>query len=113
MIMHDSGILIANNYGVIVHFLRKLKSSMSFPLWSGPQDFTNHPIINIALLNDFHYVKVDLQKGHRKANISWIWNMHKSTCSTGWHTLMLTFHHIDHAIIIVLKELMYQIISKM
>nr|KAJ0219004.1 hypothetical protein LSAT_V11C300104230 [Lactuca sativa] len=62
MIMPDSGILIANN---------------------GPQDFPNHSIINIALLNDFHYVKVDLQEGHLMANVSWIWNIHKSTRSTG------------------------------
>nr|KAJ0200193.1 hypothetical protein LSAT_V11C600320620 [Lactuca sativa] len=51
-------------YGVIVHFLSKDESSTSFPLWSGPQDFPNHPIINIALLNGYHYIKVDLQEGH-------------------------------------------------
>nr|KAJ0227020.1 hypothetical protein LSAT_V11C100038940 [Lactuca sativa] len=51
MIMPDTGILIANKYGVIVHFLSKDESSVSFPLWSGPPDFPNHPIINITVLN--------------------------------------------------------------
>ena len=32
MIMPNSGILIANKYGVIVHFLSKLESLTSFPL---------------------------------------------------------------------------------
>nr|KAJ0216430.1 hypothetical protein LSAT_V11C300107530 [Lactuca sativa] len=77
MIIPDNGILIANKYGVIAHFLSRLESSTSFPLWSGPQDFSNHPIINIVLLNSVHYVKVDLQEGHPMANVSWIWNMHK------------------------------------
>nr|KAJ0206783.1 hypothetical protein LSAT_V11C500251180 [Lactuca sativa] len=89
MIMPDSGILIANKYGVIVHFLSKLESSTSFPLWSGPQDFPSHPIINIALLNGVYYVKVNLQEGRPMANVSWICNMHKSARSTGWQT----FYH--------------------
>ncbi|KAL4586402.1 hypothetical protein LXL04_011038 [Taraxacum kok-saghyz] len=63
MIMSDTGILIANKYGVIVHFLSKDGSSTCFPLRSGPQDFANHPIINIALTNRCHYVNVDLQEG--------------------------------------------------
>nr|KAJ0216201.1 hypothetical protein LSAT_V11C300128970 [Lactuca sativa] len=82
MIMPDSGILIASKYDVIAHFLSKLESSTSFPLWNGPQDFPNHPIINIAPLNDVHYVNVDLQEGHPMTNVYWIWNIHKSTHST-------------------------------
>ncbi|KAL4567777.1 hypothetical protein LXL04_023371 [Taraxacum kok-saghyz] len=74
--MSDTGILIANKYGVIVHFLSKDGSLTCFPLRSGPQD-ANHPIINIALTNRCHYVKVDLQEGHSLANVSWHWNMHK------------------------------------
>nr|KAJ0203939.1 hypothetical protein LSAT_V11C500229360 [Lactuca sativa] len=54
MIMHDTDI---NKYGVTVHFLSKDESSTSSPLWSDPQDFPNHPIINIVLLNGYHYIK--------------------------------------------------------
>ncbi|KAL4586866.1 hypothetical protein LXL04_011511 [Taraxacum kok-saghyz] len=41
----------------------------------------------IALINRCHYVKVDLQEGHPLANVSWLWNMHKSARSIGWQTL--------------------------
>ncbi|KAL4587379.1 hypothetical protein LXL04_000248 [Taraxacum kok-saghyz] len=51
------------------------------------QDFANYSIINIALTNRCHYVKVDLQEGHPLANVSWLWNMHKSARSIGWQTL--------------------------
>nr|KAJ0217170.1 hypothetical protein LSAT_V11C300101650 [Lactuca sativa] len=85
--MPNIGILIANKYGVIAHFLSKDESSTSFLLWSGPQDFPNHLIINIVLINGCHYIKVDLQDGHPLTIVSWLWNMHKSARSTGWKTL--------------------------
>ena len=88
MIIPDTCILIAKKYSVIVlFFLNKDESSTSFPLWSGSQDFQNHPIINIAFLNSCHYIKVDLQEGHPIATVSWLWNIHKSTRCARWQTL--------------------------
>nr|KAJ0222747.1 hypothetical protein LSAT_V11C200060040 [Lactuca sativa] len=78
MIIPDTCILIANKYN---------ESSTSFPLWSGSQDFQNHPIINIAFLNSCHYIKVDLQEGHPIATVSWLWNIQKSTRCARWQTL--------------------------
>ncbi|KAJ0576763.1 hypothetical protein HanIR_Chr05g0228141 [Helianthus annuus] len=48
MIMPDTDVLIANRFGVIVHFLSKRGSGTCFPLWKGHEYFQDHRAVTIA-----------------------------------------------------------------
>ncbi|KAD5961447.1 hypothetical protein E3N88_12920 [Mikania micrantha] len=61
LIMPDSGVLIANRYRVIVHFLSKLESNTCFPLWEDHEEFQEHRAITIAHVHGCHYIKVQLE----------------------------------------------------
>ena len=66
MIMPNTGLLIANRYGVIVHCLSIQGSVTCFPLWFNPLESQQHVAIAIAYVHGNHYVKVKLQGWYPK-----------------------------------------------
>ncbi|XP_023731024.1 uncharacterized protein LOC111878748 [Lactuca sativa] len=88
LIMSDVNFLIANKYGVIVHFLdKKYGSSICFPLWQGPQDIPHHESVVIALFHGAHYVKVDLQGEYLLPTILSLWRSYRSEHSARWQIM--------------------------
>nr|KAJ0211591.1 hypothetical protein LSAT_V11C400199230 [Lactuca sativa] len=49
MLMPQTGILIANRFGVIVQFLTTVGPVTFFPLWRGPSEFQNHRVLTLHL----------------------------------------------------------------
>ncbi|KAL4558334.1 hypothetical protein LXL04_036532 [Taraxacum kok-saghyz] len=87
MLMPETGILIANTYGVVVQFLTNQGSATFFPLWRGPNEFENHRVITFALVYNNHYVMVQLEGECPMPPISVLWTRHKTPPATLWETM--------------------------
>nr|KAJ0208671.1 hypothetical protein LSAT_V11C400191360 [Lactuca sativa] len=83
MLMPETGILIANRFGVILTFLTNRGSLTFFPLWKGPEEFLDHRIITISLIRGPHYVMVQLKEDCPMPTISALWIRHRALCTAG------------------------------
>ncbi|KAL6498070.1 hypothetical protein OROGR_028467 [Orobanche gracilis] len=90
MLMPETGILIANTFGVVLIFLTKKGAITFFPLWKGPGEFLYHRIITISIVYDSHYVMVQLQGDCPMPIISAYWIRHKALSAAGWETMFMS-----------------------
>ena len=58
MWMPYTGLLIAQKFGVPVHFLSLGASCSFFPLWSGPKYNSNQRIVTFAFVNKNHFINI-------------------------------------------------------
>lgn len=70
MWMPNTGLLIANKYNCIVHYLTNARCLTYFPLRSNPKSKEANQSITIAFVHNSHFVKVDLQEGHPMPDVS-------------------------------------------
>lgn len=77
MLMPETGILIANRFGVIVQFLTTVGSVTFSPIWRGPSEFQNHRVLTFALVYINHYVMVQLEGEYLMLPISALWIRYK------------------------------------
>lgn len=87
MLMPETGILIANRFGVIVQFLTTEGSATFFPLRRGPREFQNHRVLTFALVYTNHYVMVQLEGEYPMPLISTLWIRHKEPSAAEWETM--------------------------
>ncbi|XP_076902763.1 uncharacterized protein LOC143557611 [Bidens hawaiensis] len=87
MVMPDTGILIANRFGVTVNYLSKNCSCACFPLWVGHEDLPNHQKITVALVHGNHYILVQLEGEYPMPNIAPLWTHYKNNSTIGWQTM--------------------------
>lgn len=89
MKMPAAGVLIANKFGVIVHYLNMLGSSTIFPFWRGPEEIQPHRAITIALVNNHsHYVMVQLEGDYPMPGIIPYWHPCRiSQSATRWEPM--------------------------
>lgn len=87
MIMPITSILIANTFGVIIHFLSNAMSISCFPLWKGPEEFQQHQVLTISYVYDNHYVMVQLEGEYPMPPIMGLWIRHKNPSAAGWETM--------------------------
>ena len=90
MLMPETGILIANRFGVVLTFLTNHGSLTFFPLWKGPEEFLDHRIITISIVHGNHYVLVQLKEDFMKPTISAYWIRHRAPCAAGWETMFMS-----------------------
>ncbi|KAD4179256.1 hypothetical protein E3N88_27847 [Mikania micrantha] len=60
MQMPETGVLIANAFGVIVVFISLGASVTVFPLWTSPEFLLPHRVVSFVFVNDNHFVMVEL-----------------------------------------------------
>ncbi|CAI9302098.1 unnamed protein product [Lactuca saligna] len=82
MLMPETGILIANRFGVIVQFLTTEGPVTFFPLWRGPREFQNHRVLTFALVYTNHYVMVQLEGEYPMHPIATLWIRNKAPSAT-------------------------------
>ncbi|MFS8029517.1 hypothetical protein Hanom_Chr16g01523211 [Helianthus anomalus] len=84
MIMPDTAVLIANRFGVVVHFLSKRGSSTCFPLWKGHEYFQDHRAVTIAHVHGNHFVMVRLEGEYPMPPTMGLWNQYKHPSAISW-----------------------------
>jgi len=84
MIMPDTGVLIANRFGVIVHFLSKDGSSTCFPLWKGHTEFEYHRVLTIARVHGNHFIAVQLEGDYPLSTVMHLWKHFRHASVAGW-----------------------------
>ncbi|KAJ9563169.1 hypothetical protein OSB04_008329 [Centaurea solstitialis] len=87
MTMPETGILIANTFGVIFQLLTIKGSMTCFPLWKGPEEFQYHRVFTISNINNIHYVVVELKEEYPMPTISALWTRNKIPSAAGWQTM--------------------------
>jgi len=70
MWMPNTGLLIANKYNCILHYLTNTRCLTYFPLWSKPRSPKENHVITLAFVHNNHFVKVDLQEGYPMPDVS-------------------------------------------
>jgi hypothetical protein len=90
MTMPDTGILIANRFGVIFTYLTSAGSLTFFPLWKGPEEFLYHQFITISLVYGGHYVMVQLKEHFLMSTISSYWIRHRAPCAARWESMYMS-----------------------
>ena len=90
MTMPETGILIANRFGVIIHLLTNGGSMTCFPLWKGPEEFQYHRVFTISHVNNNHYVMVQLEGEYPMPPISALWTRNKIPSAVGWQTMYMS-----------------------
>ncbi|KAD4585133.1 hypothetical protein E3N88_22734 [Mikania micrantha] len=86
LIMPDSGVLIANRYRVIVHFLSILESSTCFPLWEDHKEFQEYLAITIAHVHGCHYIKVQLEGEYPMPTMMALLKHYKNSRAAEWES---------------------------
>ncbi|KAK1419327.1 hypothetical protein QVD17_28492 [Tagetes erecta] len=87
MIMPDTGVLIANWYGVVVNYLSKEGSSTCFPLWKGHGEIGDHRVFSIARVHGNHFTKLQLEGEYPMPTIVYLWSHQKHQSTTRWKSL--------------------------
>ncbi|KAC9897490.1 hypothetical protein E3N88_45121 [Mikania micrantha] len=84
MQMPETGLLIANAFGVIVVFISLGASVTIFPLWTSPEFLQPHRIVSFVFVNDNHFVMVELTGDYPMPTPSWYWSRFKSQDAAAW-----------------------------
>ncbi|KAD2394303.1 hypothetical protein E3N88_41280 [Mikania micrantha] len=84
MQMPETGLLIANAFGVIVVFISLGASVTIFPLWTSPEFLQPHRIVSFVFINDNHFVMVELTEDYPMPTPSWYWSRFKSQDAAAW-----------------------------
>ncbi|KAD0170022.1 hypothetical protein E3N88_44690 [Mikania micrantha] len=84
MQMPETGLLIANAFGVIVVFISLGASVTIFPLWTSPEFLQPHRIVSFVFVNDNHFVMVELTGDYPIPTPSWYWSRFKSQDAAAW-----------------------------
>ncbi|KAD6794769.1 hypothetical protein E3N88_05665 [Mikania micrantha] len=84
MQMPETGLLIANAFGVTVVFISLGASVTIFPLWTSPEFLQPHRIVSFVFVNDNHYVMVELTGDYPIPTPSWYWSRFRSHDAAAW-----------------------------
>ncbi|KAJ9561797.1 hypothetical protein OSB04_006957 [Centaurea solstitialis] len=84
MTMPETGILIANRFGVIFQLLTIRGSMTCFPLW---KEFQYHRVFTISHVNNNHFVVVQLEEEYPMTPISALWTRNKIPSAVGWQIM--------------------------
>ncbi|XP_022027111.1 uncharacterized protein LOC110928405 [Helianthus annuus] len=84
MVMPETGILIANKFGVVLNCLSNEGCITCFSIWKGPEHFQHHKTITIAHVYGNHYVMVQLEREYPMPRISAYWIRYRAPSAVGW-----------------------------
>ncbi|KAD5318310.1 hypothetical protein E3N88_18256 [Mikania micrantha] len=84
MQMPETGVLIANAFGVIVVFISLGASVTAFPLWTSPEFLLPHRVVSFVFVNDNHFVMVELTGDYPMPTPTWYWSRFKSQHAAAW-----------------------------
>ncbi|KAD5317341.1 hypothetical protein E3N88_17287 [Mikania micrantha] len=84
MQMPETGVLIANAFGVIVVFISLGASITVFPLWTSPEFLLPHRVVSFVFVNDNHFVMVELTGDYPMPTPTWYWSRFKSQHAAAW-----------------------------
>ncbi|KAD5803612.1 hypothetical protein E3N88_14972 [Mikania micrantha] len=84
MQMPETGVLIANVFGVIVVFISLGDSITIFPLWTPPEFLLPHRVVSFVFVNDNHFVMVELNGDYPMPTPTWYWSRFKSQDAAAW-----------------------------
>ncbi|KAD4178941.1 hypothetical protein E3N88_27532 [Mikania micrantha] len=84
MQMPETGVLIANAFGVIVVFISFGASVTVFLLWTSPKFLLPHRVVSFVFVNDNHFVMVELTGDYPMPTPTWYWSRFKSQDATAW-----------------------------
>ncbi|KAD1345610.1 hypothetical protein E3N88_42980 [Mikania micrantha] len=84
MQMPETGVLIANAFGVIMVFISLGASVTVFPLWKSPEFLLPHRVVSFVFVNDNHFVMVELTGDYPMPTPTWYWSRFKSQDAAAW-----------------------------
>ncbi|KAD4982902.1 hypothetical protein E3N88_19573 [Mikania micrantha] len=84
MQMPETGVLIANVFGVIVVFISLGASVTIFSLWTSPEFLLPHRAVSFVFVNDNHFVMVELNGDYPMPTPTWYWSRFKSQDAAAW-----------------------------
>ena len=88
MSMPETGFLIAQRYGVIVHTFDIRGSDTIFPLLGGPNEAEQPPlVVAVVFVDDGHFIHVELGGCYPMPPPNLLWTANRTERATAWHTL--------------------------
>ncbi|KAJ0618257.1 hypothetical protein HanLR1_Chr02g0048841 [Helianthus annuus] len=88
MSMPETGFLIAQRYGVIVHTFDIRGSDTIFPLLGGPNEAEElHLVVAVVFVDDGHFIHVELGGCYPMPPPNLLWTANITERAAAWHTL--------------------------
>ncbi|KAM0005873.1 hypothetical protein Hdeb2414_s0194g00829171 [Helianthus debilis subsp. tardiflorus] len=88
MSMPETGFLIAQRYGVIVHTFDIRGSDTIFPMLGGPNEAEEpHMVVAIVFVDNGHFIHVELEGCYPMPPPNLLWTSNRTERAAGWHTL--------------------------
>lgn len=88
MPMPETGFIIAERWGVIVHTFDARGSDTIFPLRGGPDDAEEpHPVVAVVFVNGDHYIHVELKGSYPMPPPNPYWISQRSDRAAAWYNL--------------------------
>ena len=87
MWMSYTGLLIAQKFGVPVHFLSLGASCSFFPLWSSPNYKPNQRIVTFAFVNKNHFINITLDGDYPMAAPNGMWTLYRAEEAKAWEAM--------------------------
>ena len=87
MSMPETGFLIADTWGAIVHTIDIRGSDTIFPLRGGPDyvDDEPHPVVAVVFVDGNHFIHVELSGSYPMPPPNPSWIRHRSDIATAWY----------------------------
>ncbi|KAJ0489592.1 putative transcription factor FAR family [Helianthus annuus] len=88
MTMPETGFLIAQRYGVIVHTFDIRGSDTIFPMLGGPNEADEpHLVVAVVFVDKGHFIHVELGGSYPMPPPNLLWTANRTERAAGWHTL--------------------------
>ena len=85
MLMPDTGFLIAQRYGVIVHTIDSRGSDTIFPLLGGPDEAERpHQVVAVVFVDKGHFIHVQLKESYPMPPPNLLWTANRTESAAGW-----------------------------
>jgi hypothetical protein len=88
MQMPETGFLIAQRFGAIVHTFDIHGSDTIFPLLGGPDEAEEpHLVVAVVFVDDGHFLHVNLEGSYPMPPPNLLWTLNRTEGAAGWYDL--------------------------